>query len=956
MTSVENRQSVTELIATLALYRRRQVMKLALIRGLWVGLILLLLLFYMDTVTPLRASQRLLFDGVVGAMALCVGLLTYLSHNLSQSKKRMLARLVENRHPELKNDLINALEFEEQLSHNRTGAASIGLMKLGIEWARESLSSFEDLEDLKPPSLRSESRCLGAITVAWIACALCLHTWFGSQIMRFVHPSGDHPPFSLTRLAVMPEGAVVDYGKDLTINVTATGELPEEVWLVVKDPQSGVENQVSMFSGGDPNLFHQTIEDIRSDMVYCARIEGSRSKYYPISLSNIPRIEMVEALYRYPTYSRLAERSTVLNPQDSELKGYKGTEVTLSIQSNRPLGGGVLRAGEETYACKPVSEHMVQVVFPLSASEPFTVSVTDTQGNVSTDPFAGTITLVPDGRPAVAIVSPGMQALAIPTAQIPIVVKAQDDLGIQGVSLFCSHNESDDTHCDLYDVNETQTYVQVVQTLDLADLGVYPGDTINYYATATDAWPTAPQTVASEPYTIQIISEEEYTAMQQQEMTAKDLRHKYETILGQIDALIKDQQDLHDQIESLEQQLETAADPNAAAAVREQLATLADQQDQLTHKTEEMAAKLQSESETPPVFDIEEDYKKALAQIADQARKAAEHMAQSASSMKEGAKTPGQSSSAMAQAGQSQEKALEELGEQTQAMRDTVRQANNEIEQLMQIMADVEIFKQIYMAQKHLARQVKSFSDTEAHDFDSKIRLKEMAERQAAIKDTLELLVRDLPIHGEAIKQDYPKVTADAQKIADEITERKIPEIMAAGASFLNQGDGIQAYPQVNEALKQLEAMISLCESAGGSACKQCEFRLQIKMMLNPGSTMNQLSKGLNPGMGMGMGTVGALGRGSSGFGGGQSQIAMFGNDTFGKNQMTDSLMAASSGSREDMEAGSLPDVPNPLAGNVEALTPQAKRDMEIEMKGQNRTMTEYRPLIEAYFRRLAEE
>ncbi len=81
----------------------------------------------------------------------------------------------------------------------------------------------------------------------------------------------------------------------------------------------------------------------------------------------------------------------------------------------------------------------------------------------------------------------------------------------------------------------------------------------------------------------------------------------------------------------------------------------------------------------------------------------------------------------------------------------------------------------------------------------------------------------------------------------------------------------------------------------------------------------------------------------------------MFGNDTFGENQMTDSLMA-SSGSREDMEIGSLPDAPNPLAGNVEALTPQAKRDMDIEMKGQDRTMTEYRPLIEAYFRRLAEE
>ena len=77
---------------------------------------------------------------------------------------------------------------------------------------------------------------------------------------------------------------------------------------------------------------------------------------------------------------------------------------------------------------------------------------------------------------------------------------------------------------------------------------------------------------------------------------------------------------------------------------------------------------------------------------------------------------------------------------------------------------------------------------------------------------------------------------------------------MQTGAGFLNRGNGVEGYPNVAEALKQMAAMISFCESAGGKGCKNCEFRLKIQMMLNPGDTMNQLAQGLGMGMGQGMG------------------------------------------------------------------------------------------------------
>ena len=83
--------------------------------------------------------------------------------------------------------------------------------------------------------------------------------------------------------------------------------------------------------------------------------------------------------------------------------------------------------------------------------------------------------------------------------------------------------------------------------------------------------------------------------------------------------------------------------------------------------------------------------------------------------------------------------------------------------------------------------------------------------------------------------------------------------------------------------------------------------------------------------------------------------MAVYGGDTFGDNTVANSMIAG--GGNRKSNAMSLADAsPNPLAGNIEALSPQAKREMELDVKGEGRMMDEYSELIEAYFRRMAED
>jgi hypothetical protein len=176
---------------------------------------------------------------------------------------------------------------------------------------------------------------------------------------------------------------------------------------------------------------------------------------------------------------------------------------------------------------------------------------------------------------------------------------------------------------------------------------------------------------------------------------------------------------------------------------------------------------------------------------------------------------------------------------------------------------------------------------------------------------------------------------------------------MGAGADCLNRGSGVCGYPNVLEALKQMEEMIQFCENTGGRGCENCQLRLTIQMMLNPGNTLGQLAQGFGAGMGVGM--TGAFGSGAAGYAGGQSDLAIFGGDTFGQNMVRDSSKIVGA-RRVEAQAISESSRRDSLAGNIEELTPQSKRDTEFEVEGDSRMMSEYRPLIEAYFRRLAEE
>ena len=948
--------SLIDAIDYLNAIRKQNIRRLTVVRTMWIALVLGILFFYADAVVILSGSQRLALGIAFLIVLTGVFVLSPLFLNRTRDREKMLARMIENKHPDMDNVLVNAIEFNQSIKGQKSKNISEPLMKKEINLAVDKFSRMETIEGLELPTMKAESRILTATVVLSIIFVIVFFNMFLSEVPRFLDPYGDHPPYSPTQFVVDPAGTIIDYGQDLTINVTTRGKIPDDVSLVFQNPEGGFLNEVGMLSSGD-GQFSQTIENVRSEMVFYASIKRGRSKYYRIDLSKTPRIEEVQADYKFPEYTRIPAKTRVLTDSDTQLKGYEGTQITMTVQSNRPLSGGAVTIGDRQYEFKPDKENTVKGDFPLLENTEFSVALTDIEGNKSTDRFTGSIEIIPDGVPYVTIVNPGMNSFAIPSAIVPVVIEAYDDLGVQDVSIIRSLNDSDDSRKVLSDPNERGQYVQlrVTELFDLSDLGLRPGDVIDYYATASDSVPGRPQTAASEAFKIEIVSEEEYAKSMQEQMDAEELQQKYDNILAKIEELIDLQKELEEQTSELKEQMENGADPNSQE-IQDKLLRLAKKQSELSERTQEVSQKLTEESKTPPVFDIEKEYKQALAEFAKRLDSASGHMDTGAEKLQETANSAGGNIGSLGMANDEQNKALEEMGERTQAMRDAIRQANNEIAKMFELMKDVNTFQQLYEAQKNLARQTKTLSEIQEPDLDTQIRLKELAEEQQAVKEGLENLKEQFREHGAEVKEEYPDVAKDAEAIAKEIEMRQIPGIMQEGKDYLDQSQAKSGHEKVQQAYEQMEAMIQFCKACSGGGCSQCALRLKLMMMLEPGNTMQQLAQGLNMNMGFGQGLVGAFGRGASGYGGGYSEYAMFGGDTFGRDHLRSSPMISARPRHmyTDMIQKSI--LSTNLSGNIEELSKQQENETEYEAEGQDRMMIEYDRLIEAYFQRLAED
>src|SRR5262249_44394152 len=229
-------------------WRLHKLLEGTLLLTAGVGIVLTLLIVADNLWQPGKAGRVLLATLLWGGLAAAV-LSLVVRRWLEDRRDDFFAALVERRHPELSNRLINAL----QLGPGPQGRVSRALIDAIVRDAARSTPD-PDLGDSidRRPTPRAGLWALAAVVIIG-GSAMARPPYFANGLERVLLPLGDIDPYTKTRIVVDsidPKDTRVAEGSPVTIEAPVEGEGPASATLYRRG-QAGTRQLSPMLADDD---------------------------------------------------------------------------------------------------------------------------------------------------------------------------------------------------------------------------------------------------------------------------------------------------------------------------------------------------------------------------------------------------------------------------------------------------------------------------------------------------------------------------------------------------------------------------------------------------------------------------------------------------------------------------------------------------------------------------------
>lgn len=914
----------------------------------------------LDALFGFAPSVLVTLDAAIIA-ALACGLIAVLRQFFRQRfDARRLAILAERGLGIGDNALINAVE----LAGAPRGGMSAALADLAVHAGEEAIATRRAGQAIDPrPALR-------ALFTAAISVLCLLAAWavfprvFSAVVPRLVSPHADLPPFTLLRFDIKTEPQRVIFGRPAQVLVSLSGPVIPETADIIMDegPTAGPASsrtRTAMMRSGDGFAFK--LDRAQTSRRFCIDTAQGRSAWQTLVVYPVPTAERVTLRLGYPSYTRWPSDEAQLGLLP--ITALEGTRVTVTLKSSLPLKSVDLSLSPDGAAPGSVGAIRVDLIprpeDPTVAEGSFTLSMTGNcrmdllgaDGTPGDEPVEGRFVMVRDDKPRVAIADPGPVILAPEGWKVPITVAARDDVGIAKATLRSGLNRLESAPTDLPLSHPGAPYTTAEHEFDLGAMGAKDGDTVWYYASATDAKPGPDRFTDTPSQTIQVISMEKYKELAREQYGIEEMTEELARFLEEIDRLAAERKALTEEAQKLAEATKQAADSGQPLSPedREGLRQLADHLQRNAEQSRQLARALKDRAEAPTLYDFEETYKNMLREQASAQENMASTQSDLSAAAQQSADSPQPSTE---QAQQLQDLAQQLADAQQQADQNSpTQQTQEDLERLRQAsaMADqASRLSEIIKQQREVAEKLGQYRDSQELSPEDRERAAQLAQQQTQLKDDLANTREQLQKLAEEAKDSLPKMSQSAQEICDAIGEMDVAADQTQAAQSAQAGDGPPAHTAADSAADKLESLQSQCNGMCDNPSPDLDGALSLSQPQLQ-QAMQQLAArrpgqrpGSRPGQGQGSG---------QGAGGQQSQVSLM-----GPHMGSDRLARAQSG-RGRKDAPPQPLIPGEdgQGGRVERLDPNsaAARGRGTSLQG---VPARYRDEAEIYFRRLSED
>ena len=489
----------TDLLGIISEVRRRWRLKLVL-RGV-VQVLAILLAFFLVAAMLMQWDRFSPVSIVMARVALVATLMTAVYWLLFRPLRQrvteeQVALYLEEHEPSLQATLLSAVES------SRTGnpAESVALVRRVVEQALEACAKLNAAHRVEMRPLKRN-----AIALAIVAAVSFLAIQVGPAFLRHALSAmlrvTSVEAASPYRIEVTPGNATVPKGADQTITAALIGFASEDVVLMVRRMPTGDFEPVPLVRNDD-GKYEGAVFDINAPTWYQVVADGVQSPVHTLQVVDVPYVQRLEIEYHFPAY-------TALEPQKIEDGGdiavLRGTEVTLRIFPTMKTPGGRITLNEkDSLELAPQEDGSLTASFKVDRDGSYRVELKAPSGEMVVASPQYTIDVLDDQAPSVSFNRPGRDTSVSSIEEVFVEAAAEDDFGIRNLELVYSVNGGPEKVVKLFSGTSRLPEVTAGHTFYLEELGVETGDSVSYYARATDNDSSGAKSASSNLYFLRI--------------------------------------------------------------------------------------------------------------------------------------------------------------------------------------------------------------------------------------------------------------------------------------------------------------------------------------------------------------------------------------------------------------------------------------------------------------------
>ncbi len=353
------------------------------------------------------------------------------------------ARYIEERQPQLRNNLINSLQLYPQVAdEKRAQDISTSMVLSLLRVTRTQLQRIQVKDLISTDRLKAEFRLLALLLVPVIGLVLFYPTSVEKSFSLLVNPLKDLPP-SETLINVTPKGTRVARGSSVTVRASAAGAIPKSMELVLsfetgKGKDRPSQDSLLMDNLGD-GRFSATIQGVQRSLQFRVATGPFSSPWYAIEAIDPPEVGNLKISVYPPHYTGLPMQTF----DGGNAYGIKGSTLHLEGQSSKDLAKAKILLEEGREVPLQIKGRRLQGSLVLFQPQKYQILVEDPLG-FQNSPIPYELRVLPDGFPTVELLKPTEDLEINGNETLALDFGARDDFGVQEITLVIKIGEKEE--------------------------------------------------------------------------------------------------------------------------------------------------------------------------------------------------------------------------------------------------------------------------------------------------------------------------------------------------------------------------------------------------------------------------------------------------------------------------------------------------------------------------------